>query len=62
MAWRIASLIALIICLASLPIWPYARSAGGYVAAFFGFITVLFFLMSIFSTRGTSIWRHRGQG
>ncbi len=59
---RVASLITLFICLASLPIWPYAREAGGYIAAFFGFITVLLFLMSVFSQRGGSIWKHRGQG
>jgi hypothetical protein len=63
MLWKVAGLVALILCIATLPVWPYSRGPRGlYLCMFFGFAAALLFLVGFFGRRGSALWKDRGQG
>ncbi len=62
MAWRFLSLSFFILGIVCLPVWPYSSSWRFYSTAFCWFLAVLTFLVSIFAHRGSSVWKHKGQG
>lgn len=62
MDWKWVSLVFFVVGIICLPIWPYSHAWMPYPTAFCWFIAVLTFLVSIFSKRGSAVWRHRGQG
>ncbi|MBV8829682.1 MAG: hypothetical protein JO217_02625 [Acidobacteriaceae bacterium] len=64
MDWKWVSLVFLILGIALLPIWPYGANWYWrmYVSGFCFFVAVLTFLVSLFGKRGSTVWRHRGQG
>jgi hypothetical protein len=61
-AWKWIALGFLILGVAVLPVFSYSLSWSIYPSLFCGFVAVLVFLVSIFSKRGSAIWRDRGQG
>jgi hypothetical protein len=62
MIWRVTSLLAWIISLIALPIWPYASGWSIYPSGFFFLIGLVTFAVSFFGRRGSELWHHRGQG
>jgi uncharacterized membrane protein len=63
MLWKVAGLVALILCIATLPVWPYSRGPRGlYLCMFLGFAAALLFLVGFFGRRGSALWKDRGQG
>ena len=66
MGWKIISLFFLLAGILSLPIWPFGHpwpsDASLAICGFCFFVAGLTFLVSILGRRGSTIWRHRGQG
>ena len=63
MDWKWVSLAFFILGIICLPVWPYtSRWYFIYATGFCWFIAVLTFLVSIFAKRGSTVWRHKGQG
>ena len=62
MDWKWASLAFFIVGIVCLPFWPYSRNWSIYPAAFCWFLAILTFLVSIFAKRGSTVWKHKGQG
>jgi hypothetical protein len=62
MLWTIAALVALILCVATLPVWPYSGPRSLYLCMFFAFAAALLFLVGIFGRRGSALWKDKGQG
>ncbi len=62
MKW--VSLVFLLLGIAFLPFWPYASTWNWrlFPTVFCFFIAVLTFLVSIVAKRGSTVWKHRGQG
>ncbi len=60
MKW--VSLAFFILGIVCLPVWPYSSSWRLYPTIFCWFLAVLTFLVSIFAKRGSTVWRHKGQG
>jgi hypothetical protein len=62
MDWKWASLVFFILGIVCLPFWPYSGNWSIYPSAFCWFIAILTLLVSIFAKRGSTVWKHRGQG
>ena len=62
MDWKWASLAFFILGLLCLPVWPYSASWPIYPTAFAWFVSLLTLLVSIFAKRGSTVWKHKGQG
>lgn len=62
MGWRLAAAFFFLAGVACLPVWPYSASWRFYPTAFCWFLAVLTFLVSIFASRGSTVWKHKGQG
>jgi hypothetical protein len=61
-AWKWISAALFIVGILVLPYWPYSQNWTIYPSIFCWFLTVLTLLVSIFAKRGSSLWRHKGQG
>jgi MFS superfamily sulfate permease-like transporter len=66
MAWKVVSLLFLLIAVIFLPFWPYHRpwppEANLFIVVFSVFVAILTFLVSIMARRGSDVWKGRGQG
>lgn len=62
MDWKWVSLGFFILGILCLPVWPYNSQWRMYPSVFCFFITVLTLLVSLFAKRGSSVWKHKGQG
>jgi hypothetical protein len=59
-AWKWIAVAFLILGFVILPFWPYSQNWTIYPSIFCWFLMVLILLVSVFSKRGSTIWRHKG--
>jgi hypothetical protein len=62
MDWRIIAAIFLALALGCLPVWPYSHGWTFLPSIFCLFVMVLTLLVNLFGKKGSTIWRHKGQG
>jgi hypothetical protein len=62
MVWRIVGLIAWVISLIALPIWPYSPQWTIYPSGFFFLIGLVSFAVSFFGRRQTPLWSPKKDG
>jgi hypothetical protein len=60
--WKWIALAFFILGFVVLPLFPYSVNWSIFPTAFCWFVAVLTFLVSIFSKRGSTVWKNRGQG
>jgi hypothetical protein len=62
MDWKWVSIAFFVLGIICLPVWPYNSHWRMYPSAFCFFLGVLMLLVSIFAKRGSTVWKHKGQG
>jgi hypothetical protein len=62
MGWKWVALVFFLLGIFCLPVWPYSSNWHIYPTVFCWFIAALTLLVSIFAKRGSTIWKHKGQG
>lgn len=62
MDFKWVSVFFFILGIICLPVWPYNASWRFYPSAFCFFVGLLTLLVSIFAKRGSTVWKHKGQG
>jgi MFS superfamily sulfate permease-like transporter len=62
MDWKWVSIAFFLLGFALLPVWPYTANWRAYPSVFCFFVAVLTLLVSLFAKRGSSVWKHKGQG
>lgn len=62
MAWKRVSLTFFVLGVVLLPVWPYSSNWPIYPTVFCWFLAALTFLVGIFAKRGSTLWKHKGQG
>ena len=62
MDWKWVSIAFFVLGIVCLPVWPFTANWRMYPSVFCFFVGVLFLLVSIFAKRGSTVWKHNGQG